>query len=85
MSAAYGPVTQWLAGMPKAELHLHIDGSLRAPRLLQLAEKHGVELPYASVEEVEAAYDFQDLQSKMKNKVQGGMQIEAGRNEEVNK
>ncbi len=63
MSAAYGPVTQWLAAMPKAELHLHIDGSLRAPRLLQLAEKHGVELPYASVEEVEAAYDFKDLQS----------------------
>lgn len=59
----YGPVTQWLAAMPKAELHLHIDGSLRAPRLLSLAKKHGVELPYASVSEVEAAYDFEDLQS----------------------
>jgi adenosine deaminase len=63
MSAAYGPVTTWLAAMPKAELHLHIDGSLRAPRLLELAAKHGVDLPYATVEEVEAAYDFQDLQS----------------------
>ncbi len=60
---SYGPVTQWLAAMPKAELHLHLDGSLRAPRLLQLAAKHGVALPYASVEEVEAAYDFSDLQS----------------------
>ncbi|MDP5070432.1 MAG: adenosine deaminase [Congregibacter sp.] len=59
----FGPVTQWLAGMPKAELHLHIDGSLRAPRLLQLAAKHGVSLPYNSVEEVEAAYNFSDLQS----------------------
>lgn len=59
----FGPVTQWLAGMPKAELHLHIDGSLRAPRLLELAAKHGVQLPYANVAEVEAAYDFSDLQS----------------------
>ncbi|MEL7043981.1 MAG: adenosine deaminase [Pseudomonadota bacterium] len=49
--------------MPKAELHLHIDGSLRAPRLLELAAKHDVSLPYTSVEEVEAAYNFKDLQS----------------------
>ncbi|WP_439106074.1 adenosine deaminase [Congregibacter sp.] len=56
-------MTQWLAGMPKAELHLHLDGSLRAPRLLQLAAKHGVSLPYKTVEEVEAAYNFSDLQS----------------------
>ena len=63
MTNTYPPITQWLAGMPKAELHLHIDGSLRAPRLLELAAKHGVELPYASVTDVEAAYDFQDLQS----------------------
>lgn len=62
-TTAYGPVTQWLADMPKAELHLHIDGSLRAPRLLSLAEKHSVDLPYDSVEAVEAAYDFKDLQS----------------------
>lgn len=61
--AHYGPVTQWLAGMPKAELHLHIDGSLRAPRLLELAARHGVPLPYRTVEEVEAAYNFTDLQS----------------------
>ncbi len=59
----YGPVTQWLAKLPKAELHLHIDGSLRAPRLLELAAKHTVPLPYKTVEEVEAAYNFQDLQS----------------------
>jgi adenosine deaminase len=59
----YGPVTRWLAPMPKAELHLHLDGSLRAPLLLELAAKHRVALPYTSVEEVEAAYDFQDLQS----------------------
>ncbi len=53
---------RWLAGMPKAELHLHIDGSLQAERMLSLAEKNGVALPYGSIEEVEAACDFDDLQ-----------------------
>lgn len=60
---AWDSVTQWLAGMPKAELHLHIDGSLQAHRLLSLAAKHKVPLPYETVSEVEAAYDFEDLQS----------------------
>jgi len=49
--------------MPKAELHLHIDGSLQPQRLLQLAAKHGVTLPYGSEAEIAAAYDFEDLQS----------------------
>ncbi|WP_028294072.1 adenosine deaminase [Oceanobacter kriegii] len=54
---------QWLRAMPKAELHLHIDGSLQASRLLQLAAKNGVDIPYDSVESVEQAYNFEDLQS----------------------
>jgi adenine deaminase len=56
-------LTQWLCAIPKAELHLHIDGSLQAQRLLQLAAKNSVTLPYATVAEVEEAYDFADLQS----------------------
>ncbi len=56
-------LTQWLCDIPKAELHLHIDGSLQAQRLLQLAAKNSVKVPYATVAEVEAAYDFADLQS----------------------
>ena len=63
MTSPYLPVTQWLAAMPKAELHLHIDGSLRAGRMLELARRHRVALPYATVEDVEAAYAFRDLQS----------------------
>lgn len=63
MSVDYLPVTRWLAGMPKAELHLHIDGSLRPARMLQLAGRHGIALPYASVAALEAACDFHDLQS----------------------
>ena len=49
--------------IPKAELHLHIEGSLTPELMWRLAEKHSVSLPYASVEEIEAAYNFEDLQS----------------------
>ncbi len=56
-------LNSWLAAMPKAELHLHIDGSLQAHRLLQLAQKNGVDIPYDSVESIEAAYNFSNLQS----------------------
>ena len=54
---------EWLAAIPKTELHLHLDGSLQAHRMLSLADKHDIRLPYASVGEVEAAYQFKDLQS----------------------
>jgi len=53
----------WLSALPKAELHLHIDGSLQAHRLLSLAAKNNIELPYSTIAEVEAAYEFEDLQS----------------------
>jgi adenosine deaminase len=49
--------------LPKVELHLHIEGTLEPEMLFSLAAKHGVKLPYASVEAVRAAYNFHDLQS----------------------
>ncbi len=49
--------------LPKVELHLHIEGTLEPELLFGLAGRHGVCLPYASVEAVRAAYDFHDLQS----------------------
>jgi adenosine deaminase len=49
--------------LPKAELHLHIEGTLEPAMLIRLAEKHGVSLPYRNEAEVRAAYDFSDLQS----------------------
>lgn len=49
--------------LPKAELHLHIEGSLEPEMMFDLAKRNGVALPYASVDEVRAAYDFTDLQS----------------------
>ena len=52
-----------IKNIPKAELHLHIEGSLTPELMWRLAEKHSVPLPYTSVEEIEAAYNFKDLQS----------------------
>jgi adenosine deaminase len=49
--------------LPKAELHLHIEGSLEPELMMQLAVKHDVALPYTSIEEVRGAYNFNDLQS----------------------
>ncbi|MFL1483156.1 adenosine deaminase [Marinobacter sp. LN3S78] len=53
----------FLKALPKAELHLHIEGSLEPELMFGLARRNGVDLPYQSVEEVRAAYDFSDLQS----------------------
>jgi len=48
--------------LPKAELHLHIEGSLEPEMLFALAARNGVAIPFASVEEVRAAYSFSNLQ-----------------------
>jgi adenosine deaminase len=52
----------FIAGLPKAELHLHIEGSLEPELMFALAERNGVAIPYRSVEEVRAAYAFSNLQ-----------------------
>ena len=48
--------------LPKAELHLHIEGTLEPDLAFALAERNGIELPYATQEELRAAYSFTDLQ-----------------------
>lgn len=52
----------YIAGLPKAELHLHIEGSLEPELMFELARRNDVAIPYASVEAVRAAYDFSNLQ-----------------------
>lgn len=49
--------------MPKAELHIHIEGSLEPELIFALAERNGVSLPYPDVETLRAAYAFTNLQS----------------------
>ncbi|MDC0603062.1 adenosine deaminase, partial [Aliiglaciecola sp.] len=52
-----------IQNLPKAELHLHIEGTLEPELMMTLAQKHNIDLPYASIEEVKQAYQFEDLQS----------------------
>ncbi len=47
--------------MPKVELHMHIEGSLEPEMMMQLSEKNGVALPYDTLDEIKAAYHFNDL------------------------
>ena len=49
--------------LPKAELHLHIEGTLEPELMFELAGRNGVNLPYTGVEDIRAAYEFNDLQS----------------------
>jgi adenosine deaminase len=53
----------FIAELPKAELHVHLEGTLEPELSFALAKKHGVALPYATVGELLAAYDFHDLPS----------------------
>ncbi len=52
----------FITGLPKAELHLHIEGSLEPEQMFEFARRNNVAIPHASVEEVRAAYDFSNLQ-----------------------
>ncbi|NUP00726.1 MAG: adenosine deaminase [Nonomuraea sp.] len=56
----------FIAGLPKCELHLHIEGTLEPELKFDLAGRNGIALPYASVEEMRAAYSFDDLPSFLK-------------------
>ena len=53
---------QLIADLPKAELHMHIEGSLEPEMMFALAQRNGVNLPYADVEAIRAAYQFDCLQ-----------------------
>ena len=52
-----------VVGLPKAELHLHIEGTLEPELMFELADRNGIALPFSDVDAVRAAYVFEDLQS----------------------
>jgi len=55
-------LASFVRGLPKAELHLHIEGSLEPELMVALARRNNVAIPFSSVEEVRAAYSFTRLQ-----------------------
>ena len=56
-------MNRFVIGLPKVELHLHIEGTLEPELLFMLAERNNVNLPYPDVESLRAAYQFNNLQS----------------------
>jgi adenosine deaminase len=55
-------INTFIAGLPKAELHLHLEGSFEPEQMFAIAQRNKVAIPYRSVEEVKAAYAFSNLQ-----------------------
>lgn len=62
MSTSSTQRAAFIANLPKAELHLHIEGSLEPEMLFRLARRNGVAIPFASVDDVRQAYAFGNLQ-----------------------
>jgi adenosine deaminase len=56
-------LASFIRRLPKAELHVHIEGTLEPQMMFDLAQRNGIELPFDSVAEIEAAYNFTSLQS----------------------
>lgn len=54
---------QLIERLPKAELHLHIEGTLEPDLMFELSKKNNVQIPFKSVEDIQAAYQFTNLQS----------------------
>ena len=52
----------FIEGLPKAELHVHIEGTFEPELMFEIADRNGIKLPYASVEILRKAYDFSELQ-----------------------
>ena len=57
------PSRDFIRALPKAELHIHIEGSFEPELMFEIARRNGVDIPFDSVDALRAAYDFEDLQS----------------------
>ena len=59
-------IINYINKTPKAELHLHIEGSLEPELMFKLSKRNKVEIPFKSVEEIKSAYNFTNLDSFLK-------------------
>ena len=55
-------INEFIAGIPKAELHLHIEGTFEPELMFEIARRNGIKLKYESVQSLRDAYNFKDLQ-----------------------
>ncbi|MCP4460998.1 MAG: adenosine deaminase [Cytophagales bacterium] len=55
-------INQFIEGLPKAELHLHIEGSFEPELMFEIAKRNRIEIPFGTIEEVKEAYKFNNLQ-----------------------
>lgn len=69
-------MNKFIQNLPKAELHLHIEGTLEPEMMFELAQRNSIDLPYESVEEVKEAYNFTDLQSFLDIYYQGSQVLQ---------
>ncbi|NVN92489.1 MAG: adenosine deaminase [Desulfuromonadales bacterium] len=72
-------LTTYIREIPKAELHIHIEGSLEPELMFEIAERNRVVLPFSCVDEVRKAYNFTDLQSFLTIYYQGMMVLQKER------
>ena len=56
-------VDNFIENLPKAELHVHLEGALEPALLLELGRRNGIEVPYDSVDDLTSAYEFENLQA----------------------
>ena len=71
MKAAMNKITELIKKAPKAELHLHIEGTLEPDLLLRLAKKNNVKISFSNLQEIKTAYNFQNLQTFLNIYYQG--------------
>ncbi|NRA87093.1 MAG: adenosine deaminase [Rhizobiales bacterium] len=55
-------IDNFIMGLPKTELHLHLEGSLEPAQMFEFAKRNNVEIPYKTIDEVKQAYEFTQLQ-----------------------
>ena len=64
-------IIEFVKRAPKAELHLHIEGTLEPSHLFELAKKNNIKIPFSNVSEIKSAYNFSNLESFLKIFYQG--------------